>query len=206
MMSQNFYSNGKLLLTGEYAILDGAIGLGLPTKYGQHLGISENNSGILHWKSLDHNSNSWFEARFNLSPFAVIETTSPEISDRLIQILSEVQLLKPTFLKRKGYDVEAKLTFPKNWGLGSSSTLVNNIANWGGVDPYALLKTTFNGSGYDIACARHNLPLLYSHNKSLPTVKEVRFKPAFANQLYFIYLNEKQNSRDAIKHYSDLKV
>jgi mevalonate kinase len=29
----NFYSNGKLLLTGEYLVLDGAKSLALPTKF-----------------------------------------------------------------------------------------------------------------------------------------------------------------------------
>jgi len=31
----SFYSNGKLLITGEYLVLDGAKALALPTKYGQ---------------------------------------------------------------------------------------------------------------------------------------------------------------------------
>ena len=195
------------MLTGEYAILDGAIGLGLPTTYGQHLSIEENSSGILHWTSLDHSSNSWFEASYSLNPFSLIEASSSEISDRLIQILTEVKRLNPAFLSEtKGYNVEAKLTFQKDWGLGSSSTLVNNIANWSGVNPYTLLKATFGGSGYDIACASNNLPIMYKTSESLPIVKEVGFKPTFADQLYFIYLNEKRNSRDAIKHYSNLKL
>ena len=35
--SQKFYGNGKLLLTGEYFVLDGALSLALPTKFGQNL-------------------------------------------------------------------------------------------------------------------------------------------------------------------------
>lgn len=31
----SFKSNGKLLLTGEYLVLDGAVALALPTKMGQ---------------------------------------------------------------------------------------------------------------------------------------------------------------------------
>ena len=36
-MKKTFYSNGKLLITGEYVVLDGAKALALPTKYGQNL-------------------------------------------------------------------------------------------------------------------------------------------------------------------------
>ena len=32
---QKYFSNGKLLLTGEYVVLDGALSLAVPTKYGQ---------------------------------------------------------------------------------------------------------------------------------------------------------------------------
>ena len=39
MESQSYYSNGKLLITGEYAVLDGALSLALPTKFGQELNV-----------------------------------------------------------------------------------------------------------------------------------------------------------------------
>ena len=38
-MEKTFYSNGKLLITGEYLVLDGAKALALPTKYGQYLTV-----------------------------------------------------------------------------------------------------------------------------------------------------------------------
>ena len=204
-MTQKFYSNGKVLLSGEYAILDGALGLGLPTKFGQHLKVRESNSGVLYWISLDYESNAWFEARYTLSPFKVIETSDTEISKRLVQILAEAKRLNPAFLSNTGgYQIKAQLTFPRDWGLGSSSTLLSNIAKWAKVNAYKLLNATFGGSGYDIACARHKLPILYQMGKSLPIVKEVDFRPSFSNQLYFVYLNRKQNSRDAIHYYSNL--
>ena len=58
-----------------------------------------------------------------------------------------------------GYDFISRLSFSKNWGLGSSSTLINNLADWANVDSYELLNLTFGGSGYDIACAKHNNPI-----------------------------------------------
>ena len=36
-MTKSYRANGKLLLTAEYTILDGAIGLGLPTQKDKYL-------------------------------------------------------------------------------------------------------------------------------------------------------------------------
>jgi mevalonate kinase len=36
---QTFYSHGKLLISSEYAVLDGAQALALPTKFGQTLKV-----------------------------------------------------------------------------------------------------------------------------------------------------------------------
>ena len=38
----NYYSCGKLLITGEYLVLKGAKGLAIPTKYGQKLSVKKN--------------------------------------------------------------------------------------------------------------------------------------------------------------------
>ena len=40
---KTFYSNGKLLITAEYLVLDGAKAFALPTKFGQNLIIEETN-------------------------------------------------------------------------------------------------------------------------------------------------------------------
>ena len=38
---QTFYSNGKLLITGEYLVLKGALALAVPTVLGQEMGVRE---------------------------------------------------------------------------------------------------------------------------------------------------------------------
>lgn len=38
-MTSEYYSNGKLLLTGEYVVLEGFEGLALPTVFGQKLSV-----------------------------------------------------------------------------------------------------------------------------------------------------------------------
>ncbi len=213
-MSKQFYSNGKLLLSGEYLILDGAKGLALPTVYGQFLKVESISASKLIWKSLDENDEIWFEVSFSLDELNIapenIKTFkgSPEefkITQTLLHILSGAKKLNPQFLgNQMGYEVETKLTFPRDWGLGTSSTLLNNIAQWAKVNAFELLWKTIGGSGYDIACAQHNYPILYALNNTEPTIEELRFNPPFKNQLYFIHLNKKQNSTEGILNYRNL--
>ncbi len=195
---KSYTSHGKLLLTGEYLVLDGAKSLALPTKYSQSLSISTNTSKRIHWKSFNELNQIWFEDNFS------IDTTSDNaITQRLIEVLKAAQTLNPDFLTSgEGFDMITHQDFNRLWGLGTSSTLINNIAQWANVDAYELLELTFGGSGYDIACAQHHSPIVYEkHDKTNRTVKEVNFSPAFASDLYFVYLNQKMNSRDGITLY-----
>ncbi|WP_425076841.1 GYDIA family GHMP kinase [Psychroserpens sp. S379A] len=219
---KRFYSHGKLLLTGEYVVLDGALSLAIPTRFGQDLKVEENSSEELHWTSFDENQHVWFEDTFKIQNNKVLKQVQNDdtISNRLLEILNVAIDLNPKFLnKNKGYNITTQLEFPKNWGLGTSSTLVNNIANWANVNPYELLNLSFGGSGYDIACAESQEPLTYQikNNEILNQVQDnqkrdietVSFNPTFKDHLYFVHLNQKQNSRDGIAQYkankSDLK-
>lgn len=200
---KSFYSNGKLLLTGEYVVLDGALSLAVPTKFGQLLEIESLNEPKLIWKSFDEKGSIWFEDIFLLEKIVTSYTPRNAISDRLVEILNTAKQLNPNFLNtNKGFKVSTKLDFPKNWGLGTSSTLINNVAQWAHIDAYKLLENTFGGSGYDIACAQHNSPITYQLQKGTPITKPISFNIAFKDHLYFVHLNKKQNSRDGIKHYN----
>lgn len=95
------------------------------------------------------------------------------------------------------------MTFPKFWGLGTSSTLINNVAQWLTIDAFTLLKNSFGGSGYDIACAQNDSPILYQLVNEQPLVKLVNFNPTFSDKIYFVYLNKKQSSKTAIANYYD---
>lgn len=205
-MPTSFYSNGKLLLTGEYAILDGAKGLALPTKFGQYLSLSHSESENFIWNSLDENDAVWFSSEFSKNRLETIHTSDPEVAHRLSQILVAAKKLNPLFLPNTDEvnAVETKVTFPRDWGLGTSSTLIANIASWAEINPYELLEATFGGSGYDIACATHKTPITYQRNGFSPNIQEVNFKPNFEDRLFFVHLNEKKNSRDAITSYRNL--
>ena len=114
--------------------------------------------------------------------------------------------LNPDFLVNPtGFIVETQLDFPKDWGLGSSSTLVNNVAKWANVNPFYIQQKVFGGSGYDIACAEKYNPITYQIIDQKPKVADVNFKPSFHKHLFFIYMNKKQNSRTSIKnHYNGI--
>lgn len=202
-MKQTFYSNGKLLLTGEYVVLDGAKALALPTKFGQDLTVEAGQNRQISWKSFDSDGSVWFEDRIAFDQ--ILADKNPHEPDSikvtLIAILREAARLNPDFLSDAGFTVETHLTFPKFWGLGTSSTLINNVAQWFGIDAFELLKNSFGGSGYDIACAQNETPVVYHLEGENPVVLPVDFKPHFSGNLYFIYLNKKQSSKAAIASY-----
>jgi mevalonate kinase len=202
-MEKTFYSNGKLLITGEYLVLDGAKSLALPTKFGQYLKVSSGDLGQIRWTSFDFDNSIWFEETISFNEIINFKD-SDNLSQRetLIKILQEAHLLNADFLKSSfGYSISTALTFPKLWGLGTSSTLINNIAQWLQIDAYTLLKNSFGGSGYDIACAQNDTPILYQLENSLPKVEKVIFNPEFTDSIYFVYLNKKQSSKTAIENY-----
>jgi len=208
----DYCSNGKLLLTGEYVVLDGALSLAVPTTFGQSLTVESIVEQKIIWRSLDDKDTVWFDNEFLFEQIATSQTPRNDnpISERLIQILKAAKQLNPQFLSSvSGFKITAKLDFPRDWGLGTSSTLINNIANWANVDAYELLALTFGGSGYDIACAQNDSAITYqlesplssAQNNKKHQIKTIDFNPTFKDHLYFVHLNKKQDSREGIAQY-----
>lgn len=206
-MPQKFYSNGKLLITGEYLVLDGALALAIPTTYGQSLTIEPFENGQLSWESYDELGKLWFTTSGPLENVLTDSVLNIDIiEDRMLQILRCAEEANPNLLNlTNGIKIKTQLDFPRHWGLGTSSTLINNVAQWAEIDAYQLLNKTFGGSGYDIACAEHNTPITYQLENNKRTVIEIDFNPSFKDHLYFVFLNKKQNSRDAIATYKKNK-
>jgi len=204
-MKKTFYSNGKLLITGEYLVLDGAKALALPTKFGQNLIIEENNNQEIKWKSFDADGSVWFEETILFSEIiSNVPFEKESVKNTLITILRQAYEMNPNVISNsEGYIVSTQLTFPKKWGLGTSSTLINNIAQWFNIDAFTLLKNSFGGSGYDIACAQNNSSILYHLEQGKPIVEETNFNPTFTENIFFVYLNQKQNSKSAIASYKE---
>lgn len=218
-MNQQFRSNGKFLLTGEYLVLKGATALALPLKLGQSLDVvtSDKDENRIYWnaykKSTDngqqttdivHNPQSWFSVVLDKTDFSVIETDDKEKAERLSNILSKVKSLNDdVFNDTHDYIFSTLLDFDPQWGLGSSSTLINNISEWANIDPYLLLDSTFKGSGYDIACAKEQSPIFYQIDSQQSTnsrqIRPAYFNPEFKDNLYFVYQGHKQNSANEVK-------
>lgn len=207
-MKKRFYSNGKLLISGEYLVLEGAKAFAIPTKFGQSLVVEENiKSGQINWFSYDSDNSIWFEDVIFFSE--ILKNKIPEeetIKNTLLKILSKALELNPFFMRENiGYTVYTTLTFSRKWGLGTSSTLINNIAQWAEVDAFELLEKSFGGSGYDIACAQSTSPILYALYEGKSMIEKISFSPKYIKNLYFVYLNKKQNSKNSIMAYRNIK-
>ncbi len=203
---QYFFGHGKLLLSGEYFVLDGAQALALPTKVGQSLSVkySPSFSPKLTWKSFDLNGDLWFEATYEFWHFNCLD--AEVTADRLfLQKVLKAARAQNTHFLRDDVDVyvETRLGFPLSWGLGSSSSLIYNVAQWAYVSAFELSFKTYGGSGYDIACAQSEGPITYRKGSSGPNWGPVTFNPEFKDQLYFVYLGNKQDSRAGIAHYQE---
>ncbi len=119
--------------------------------------------------------------------------------DRLTQLLCACRKANPKFLADgASLTAETRLDFPRQWGLGSSSTLVHLLSHWAQVDPYALQFETFGGSGYDVACAAADGPVFYKLVDGKPVALPVAFDPPFADRLCFVHLGQKRDSREAM--------
>lgn len=192
------------MLTGEYVVLDGANALAIPTKFGQKLLVktlsfdfhsySNNNK----WQALNFNNEVWIDV--NLDDIRNIDNTSKNIFD----IVKVLKIIHPHLFEEFRYEFISKLEFPNNWGLGSSSTLISLLAQWADVNPYLLLDKTFGGSGYDIACATAKTPIIYNVNNKKNALA-VELNSSWTKDAYFVFLNKKQNSREAIAYYKTLQ-
>ena len=198
-----FRSSGKILLSGEYLVLEGAKAFALPLQYGQSLEVvqQEMPGSQLHWQTWWCNR-LLLDMLISLPAMKILEYSGTLKADALVDILRAARQLNPGFLQQHhSLKAVANLDFNVQWGFGSSSTLVSNIAWWSNTDPYELNKQVFGGSGYDIACARASGPLLYQLKDGRPLIETVDFYPEFRKNLYLVYSNRKQDSRQAIRSF-----
>ncbi len=196
------FSPGKLMLTSEYFAMDGALVLAVPTRLGQEFSFEEKPDGqsVIFWEAF-HQGRLWLKAVVDYQSWQVLETNLPSNAEFIVKTLKNVQALSSVKFKHTDtYYLKTNLQFPADYGLGSSSTLMNNLAEWAEIDPFHLNKISLGGSGYDIAVAKEKSAVLY---QSVPEIKyeKVNFNPSFKNELIFIHLNQKQDSREGISFY-----
>ena len=202
MVNNVFHSNGKFLLTSEYLVLRGALSLALPLKLGQSLEVKPLDESLLKWNAFTPNG-AWFSAVLDVETLQVKSADDKVKAEKLSSILLAVKQLNPDVFSKGGMEFNTRLGFNTEWGLGSSSTLIANLARWANVNPYELLRLTFGGSGYDIACATAEPPILYQLVEGKPQVQSVKFSPAFSDRLFFVYQGQKQSSSKEVGSFKE---
>lgn len=185
------------MLFGEYLVLNGSDCLAFPLKFGQTLSVEKSDELI--WESYAKHGR-WFFASMS-NDFTVLETNNEDAAEILRRLFLVIRTEKPDLDFKQKFKSEAN--FELNWGLGSSSTLISLLSQWSGVEAKKLLDVSFGGSGYDVACATAAGPIIYANGK---VKKEVNLPESITDKLLFVYLGNKQNSREEIKRFKDRKV
>lgn len=196
-----FWAAGKLLLFGEYLVLRGAKSLSIPLSMGQSLQIEPREDHEIHWVSKAVNR-TWLEIQSS-TDLAVISTNDEELTSPLLQILQFIRRKNPALFE-KGFNATTNINFKREWGLGTSSTLISLLSQWSGVNPYQLLANSFEGSGYDVACATATSPILYEviEHKTTPVI----IHRPIISRLLFVYLGKKQNSAQEVTKFGTARV
>ncbi len=205
-MTISYKARGKLMITGEYLALLGARCLAWPSKALQTMDVnrSDTAAGTLIWNALDHEGNPWFDALFSTDgTIEVISSSDPIVADKLIHILqTAINLSGKNILNQNSYSIETTTNWPLEWGMGSSSSLLVNLAAWMEVNPFELQKNTIGGSGYDIACGLSDDPIVFQMAEKLLVGKVHR--PSILNDYAgFAYLGQKSDTPTAIKYFMD---
>ncbi|MDG2370318.1 MAG: GYDIA family GHMP kinase [Flavobacteriales bacterium] len=198
---KTFHANGKLLITGEYLVLNGAVSLAVPTKKGQSLMYNHKNENTLSWESIDVNGNKWFDALFSAAEFNIIETSNSIKAEFLQNLLKKAKSISENKNRVSGH-IKTVLEFPRNWGFGSSSTLITCVAKLFNINPFKLHFSVSNGSGYDIACATATSSICYKLINKKATFNEVKWNPSYKDSLYFVHLNTKQDSAKEVAKFN----
>ncbi|MCO7332239.1 GYDIA family GHMP kinase [Riemerella anatipestifer] len=199
---EHYFSSGKLLITSEYVVLDGAKALALPTKMGQDLWVEEkeDNNAKIFWETY-HQNELWLSIEIDYRRWEIISTNLKPNAFFILKVLRYLQSISlEKFKKGVSYHIKTNLHFPANYGLGSSSTLMANLAKWAKADAFLLNEKTLGGSGYDVAVALEEKSILYQL-KPFREVVPVHFSPKFKDDLLFVHLNQKQDSREGIALY-----
>lgn len=164
--------------------------------------IKNSRGSDLVWHSYDYQGNKWFSSHISLYDFSAVDSNDEAVSKQLQKLLKNCVRLNSEFLSKwNGFKVETYLDFPRDWGLGSSSTLFCTIAEWANINALELYFKVENGSGYDVACGLAADAITYISSDEEVGYTPVDFTPPYTDNLYFIHLGKKQDSRAGIKDY-----
>lgn len=189
MSKQLLRANGKLLLTGEYAVLFGARALAVPLTVGQTLEAHpRERDPYLLWEAW-YGQVLWFTARLRLPELYIDHTSDPARAGFLQRVLQSAVQLGGRIPDPA--NIVCRIEFSPEWGLGSSSSFIALVAGWMRVDPFSLCQVVSKGSGYDVVCAMAEGPLVYQRLNGSYSAENVSFDPPFISQLFLVYRNKK---------------
>ena len=187
------------MLCGEYAVLCGALAIAFPTKFRQCMEVEYRpGTGWIHWQSYDFEGFQWLRCSFH---------PDDDCSQHpLKNVLQPIQAMLRCVRERnagampsdKDVTFRVKASFRKEWGLGSSSALIANIARWSGVDPWELMQLSFPGSGYDVAVAFHGKALTYRLDGGARDIRFLEYIPSWLEDFRVVFTGKKVNSRDSV--------
>lgn len=193
-LPRKLYAHGKLMLSGEYLVMHGARSIALPLKLGQAMDVVPTQSGIVEWQASD-TQGKWFEARYSLPGMEPIYMSDEAVGVSLQKMLLSAKNLNPDFFQEfEGLRICTHLEFNRSWGFGSSSSLIALLSKLADVNALELHANIMNGSGYDVACALSESPILFQRINQVPSWESIDFSPGFSGSLYCVYLGNKQNS------------
>jgi len=175
----------------------------MPLNVGQQMEVSQvENSSTVRWQAWFQDK-IWFECVLNLDDFSVFQTSDPAKSEVLVKLFKAILELNPEFKIPTGIKFETKLESNPEWGFGSSSTLVSLLAQFANVDPFVLNEMVFQGSGFDIACATADGPIMYMRN--MP-VEPLTLDYPFSDQLYLVYSGRKKKTATEVSTFLKERV
>lgn len=202
-----FKASGKLLLFGEYLVLRGAKSIAIPLHYKQLLHITSYYSKNLLWECYENNK-CWLRIEFSAN-LEIMQSTNEAKANIIQQLLRLIQNKKPN-LKVCGLSFRFDLDFDRNYGFGTSSTLLSLLSQWSGVDPYLLQRESFPGSGFDIAAATARGPFIYQMQTIDDKIRRILtpYEPhdKISNQLLFIFTGKKQHSLQEVRNFRKIET
>jgi len=199
-----YFSKGKFLISGEYLVLHGAKALSVPLKFGQYMKVTEiSQTGIIRWET-NVLGKPWFTGDFQGNGMEINNTSDEKTAAFIRQLLMAGMELNPyRFREQKGFLIQNQIDFNLEWGLGSSSSLVSNLAYWFDVDLFSFYRGLFDGSGFDVFSARADTPVIYQLVGDGPVVEKTRLHSSVTEHLYFVYLGQKQDSQESVRKFRE---
>jgi mevalonate kinase len=194
-----FKANTKFLLTGEYALLQGADALVLPLAYTQRLNVKETVGNALEWESWERDK-LWYANTFTIN---IDESYTTKLDKYLANLIHQINQINPdTKYLFRGKKMRVEADFNLQWGLGSSSTLISLLSQYTKVDAYILNSLISKGSGYDVVAATQDKSFVFTKTEKYYQTESADLNYSFKDKLYFVYTGRKQDTNESIRRFN----